>query len=564
MIKKLKESVCIKDLLLIYFINAIFLTIFFNYSGIDMECDSSLSYLVGRTINQMLFGGNNDLIFSFRPPGYPIFLFLSGVYFFNSFWAVIISHSILTFIALTFIYCSFFLYKRFYGILFSIIYILLFFLYTHIKGTTEIHFVNIFLIISICSLIIFLKKEEIFFYYLSILSIIVPVFSRGDTAPLLLTVFVFVNYVLLQSKNIKLRKKIKSFSIVCIIIFFTFLVWFFAKGLSFYLYGSESERHNKNIFIESFTSLSFNHQAGAQLFFKLQAFDRNEINKKYHTQIKNYLDVNNGPKSKELYNVLLDTFKNKNNVNKILLWNGKMMGQGNDDPKTDTWAKHYAEIKSDPKKIVDRIFDKNFESYYYPDQLREILAMSLSRVRGDKLLKEVSKEIIKNNPNLKKEYLSNFIRAFGLTYNAADQVLKLDSPSGVEYSNTDSFNAGNCPKLALTEKMFNEYKYEYEKRSILKNDNSKIFKNFVDAERNLTRRVLSFIFAISLFLIFFYKEKLIPIFLNSSFILSNLLVSYFIPPIGKTENYFLTLLVFNAFYFFIFIEEKITFLKKTN
>ena len=222
MIEKLKKNFFIKYLLLIYFINLLFLIVFFNHSGIDMECDTSHSYLVGRTIVQLLFGGTNDLVFSFRPPGYPIFLLLSGVYFFNSFWAVIISQSILTFIALTFIYYSFSLYKIFYGILFSIIYILLFFLYTHIKGTTEIHFVNFLLVISICSLIIFLKKEKIFFYYLSILSIIVAVFSRGDTAPLLLTIFIFINYVLLQSKNINLKNKIKSFSIISLIIFLPF------------------------------------------------------------------------------------------------------------------------------------------------------------------------------------------------------------------------------------------------------------------------------------------------------------------------------------------------------
>ena len=556
MIQKYKENFFIRDLLLIYFINLLFLVIFFNLSGIDMECDTSHSYLVGRTINQILFGGNDTLVFSFRPPGYPIFLLLSGVYFFNSFWAVIISHSILTFIALTFIYCSFGLYKRFYGILFSIIYILLFFLYTHIKGTTEIHFVNILLIISISSLIIFLRKEKIFFYYLSILSIIVAVFSRGDTAPLLLTIFIFINYVLLQSKNINLKNKIKSFLIISFIIFFTFLTWFLAKGLFFYNFGNKSEKYNKDVFIESFTSLSFNHQEGAQKFWKIQNNDRPEINKIYNIKIKNYLDINNGPKSKELYNVLLDSFKNKETLNRILAWKGKMMDMGNHNPKNDIWEDHYGGIKDNPKKIVDKIFNKNLESYFYPDQLREILATSISRVRGDKLLQDVSKEIIKNNPRLKEVYLHNFIQAYGFTYNPADRILRLDSSWGIIYSNIDSFNAGNCPKRALTEKMFDEYKYEYEKKSILKNNKSKIFKSFVDTERDFTRRILGIISIASLFFIFFYKEKLMIIFLNSSFISSNLLVSYFIPPVGKTENYLLTLLVFNAFYFIIFIKEK--------
>jgi hypothetical protein len=560
--KKINKLIFLKDLLLIYFINLLFLIIFFNFSAIDMECDTSLSYAVGRTINQLLFGGNNDWVFSFRPPGYPIFLVLSGVYFFNSFWAVILSQSLLTFISLTFIYYSFNLYKRFYAVLFSIIYILSLFLYTHIKGTTEMHFTNSLLIISFCSIIIFLKKEKIFFYYLSILLIIIAVFTRADTAALLLTVFIFINYILLKSKVINLKNKIKNFSIISSIIFFVFLLWFLAKGFFFYRFGTDSEINNKNIFIEVFKSMSFNHQEGAQLFWKVQNFDRIEINKKYHIQIKNYLDVKNGPKSQELYNVLLDAFQNKNVVSKLLNWKGRMMGQGDDNPKIDTWAKHYGELENNPKKIVDRIFDKNFESYYYPDQIREILAISISRVRGDKLLKAVSKEIIKNNEKFKAEYLSNFILAYGLYYNASDQMLGFSSPTGVSYYNFDTFNGGNCPKIALTEKMFNEYKNEYEKKSIEKNSYSKIFKNFVDRKRDIERKILSLISIISLFLIFFYKEKFMPILLNTSFVASNLLVSNYIPPTFKVENYFLTLLIFNMFYFFIFIKEKNFFLKK--
>ena len=66
---------------------------------------------------------------------------------------------------------------------------------------------------------------------------------------------------------------------------------------------------NKKIFTETFTSLSFNHQEGAQRFWKVQSYDRIIINQIYHANIKNYLDINNGPKSKELYQVLLKAFQ---------------------------------------------------------------------------------------------------------------------------------------------------------------------------------------------------------------------------------------------------------------
>jgi hypothetical protein len=63
-------------------------------------------------------------------------------------------------------------------------------------------------------------------------------------------------------------------------------------------------------------------------------------------------------------------------------------------------------------------------------------------------------------------------------------------------------------------------------------------------------------------MLIFYKERLMPIFLNLSFIFSNMLVSNYVPPTGKVENYLLSLAVFNAFYFIIFIKEKNFFLKK--
>ena len=553
----------LKDLSFIYLLNVIFIIIFYNFSGIDMECDTSLSYMVGRTIHQLLFGGSYDYVMSFRPPGYSIFLLFSGVYFFKSFWAIIIAHSFLTFIALGFIYYSFNLYKRFYAILFSIIYILLFFLYTHIKGAAEMHLVNTLIIISSCSLIIFLKKEKIFFYYLSILSIIYAVFTRGDVAPLLLTVFFFSNLILYKSKKIFLKQKFKNFFIISFVIFFTFLTWTVSKGLFFYYFGNKSEMQNKKIFTETFTSLSFNHQEGAQRFWKVQSYDRIIINQIYHANIKNYLDINNGPKSKELYQVLLKAFQTEDVVKRITNWKGKMYGMGDDDIKVDTWKKHYGEIKYDPKKIVDRIFDKNFESYYYPDQLREILAMSITRVKGDKLLGNVTNEIKVKNQNLQTAHFSTFVQAYGFLFNPINNRLNFDLVQhGIYLFNIDSFNAGNCPKISLPMTMYEEYIHEYEKRSVLKNNKSKLLKSFADTQRDIVKKICGIVSFLSLFFLIFYKEKLIPIFLNLSFILSNLLVSNFVPPNGKTETYLLSLLVFNSFYFFIFIEDKLLFFQK--
>ena len=128
--------------------------------------------------------------------------------------------------------------------------------------------------------------------------------------------------------------------------------------------------------------------------------------------------------------------------------------------------------------------------------------------------------------------------------------------------NIDSFNAGNCPKIALPTKMYKEYLYEYEERSVLKNDNSKNFRDFVYYSRDKLRNVLGIISILSVLMLIFYKERLIPIFLNLSFIFSNMLVSNYVPPTGKVENYLLSLAVFNAFYFIIFIKEKNFFLKK--
>jgi hypothetical protein len=419
------------------------------------------------------------------------------------------------------------------------------------------HLVNTLIIISTCSIIIFLKKEKLFFYYLSILSIIYAVFTRGDTAPLLVTVFVFVNLILFKSKKILLKRKITNFFFISLVIFFTFFTWTISKGLFFYHFGNKSEIQNKKIFTETFASLSFNHQEGAQRFWKVQSYDRLILNQIYHTNIKNYLDVNNGPKSKELYQVLLKSFQKEDVANKISNWKGKMYGLGDDDIKTDTWEKYYGEIKSNPKKIVDRIFDKNFESFYYPDQLREILALSITRVKGDKLLGDVTNEIKIKNPNLQTAHFSSFVQAYGFTFDPIKKTLHIDqTPHGIYLFNIDSFNAGNCPKISLPINMYEEYTYEYEKRSVLNNNKSNLFKIFVDSERDLTKKICSIISFISLFFLIFYKEKLIPVFLNLSFIFSNLLVSNFVPPVGKTESYLLTFLVFNSFYFVMFIKEK--------
>ena len=90
---------------------------------------------------------------------------------------------------------------------------------------------------------------------------------------------------------------------------FTFIFaffWAFYKSFLLYEFGSDADRKNKKLFLESFFSLSVNHFTGQQLFWRMNSLDRHVINfKNKNSEILNVLDVKNGKYSKELYDVLI-------------------------------------------------------------------------------------------------------------------------------------------------------------------------------------------------------------------------------------------------------------------
>ena len=66
---------------------------------------------------------------------------------------------------------------------------------------------------------------------------------------------------------------------------------------------------------------------------------------------------------------------------------------------TDVWERHYGEIFNNPRKIINQVFDPNFESLHYPDQIPSILKANIGTKKTDELLVDVYYEFKNKYPD---------------------------------------------------------------------------------------------------------------------------------------------------------------------
>lgn len=129
-------------------IQIIFCFIFFKYMPIDFECDAALNFSYGKTIYNFIFGKVDEITVSYRPPGYQFFLLLSGVYFFQTFNAIIFANIAISFIIIFLVYKSFINFNKNLAFASTLIYQFSLLPYLNIKTGFEMHFVNLFIILA--------------------------------------------------------------------------------------------------------------------------------------------------------------------------------------------------------------------------------------------------------------------------------------------------------------------------------------------------------------------------------------------------------------------------------
>ena len=553
----LKQKIQISTLLLI---QIIFCFLFFNYTPIDFECDAALNFSYGKTIYNFISGNFNELTVSYRPPGYQFFLILSGVYFFQTFNAIIFSNIAISFLIIFLIYKSFINFGKNLAFTFTLIYQLSLLPYLNIKTGFEMHLVNLFLVMTFYSIINYRFNKKNIFIYLGTFSSIGATFTRFDCIFIIPIFFLILFFIELRFNH---KKNVKHFAVNFFFIFLVFFLWKLAVSIFFYKFGlAEVEQGNKRNFVKSLTSLSLNHQTGGQMMWKFFNNDRTQY-WFFDNKVYNFFSLNNGPESIKLYNELIELMKKKSVIIAIESYRNSMYPineQRMSQSPQQEWNNHYKEIRTDPEKVVKRVFNPNFESHYYPIQIPTIIYSGLGRVQGDKILTKVSLEIMYKY-KLYKLIFKDFLASFGLSFNPKNNTIQLlNVTGGYSWSNTVPFNGGNCAQVSLPEKMFNQYKTEYNQNNHIDNLNSKFLKNIINNNMDFIRNILGPFIIISVIVIFLFnlRFKDIILFNALSYISMNMLSSLFVPTVTfKIESYSFSFLILNILTLIISIYYKL-------
>ena len=526
----------LSNCIIITIINIFFISLFLYYSPFDIECDGALFFKTGKFFYDFLFSDNYSVVLSYRPPAFPLYLLLTGTFFFDSLYPFVITNVLLTLISPLLIYFSLNYYGKIKALIFTLFFLFSTILYINLKSSLEIHLITFFIILNISSLINFYNKKKLIFLYLTIFSALLATFTRFDVIFVLFFNLLFLIYFLLKDKSL-----FKHIAICYSFVGITFALWMVIKFLVLYFYfyipsGNPNLRdyakNNKvSLFISSVTSL--NHQTGAQLFWRVNSQIRETLNSnKNNNYVYNFLDKNNGPNSKRLHQELKSIFDTESFWEYIYLLRDLMPPVSLNDKKNhyEVFYDHYWRYRNDPNNLVEKIFSKNIETHYYPIQLPLIIANSAGYIEADNLFFNVSKEIIFNNENIQKKLISSIL------YLYPNKDMNLVSYQWYNIKSQISHN--DCVQISLSKNMYTQYVNSYNKNSFINNYISSIIKKTVINLKN-SYRFLTFILLVSLIFIFpFSKQKILVTVIFFQFIFVVLPVGIFGGIINdKYENY---------------------------
>lgn len=508
-----------EDNILLQVVNIIFIAILFYYSPIDYECDAANTLLSSKYIYHLIF--TNDPIsasYSYRGPIYIIIQIFSGAFLFDSFFPIIFIQIILSILMPIFFYFTLLKISRAFALIGSFLFIFSLIPILHLKLMLEIHLMIFFVVLSNFFVVKFIYQKKISDFYIAFLISLMMFFTRFDGIFIFLGQALILSYYLFET-NLELKTKLKHILKSYSLVILTLFLWMTIKAFSVLNLSVSTPIK----FFQSFTSL--NHQTGAQLYWSLNNGIRGNINTKYLYEpasdeyIDNLLLRNNGPASEKLYNHLKIFFEKKDIIEHISFFENRMAPLDQKNKKLTTlemYNAHYGNFYEDTSKIADNIFNKNFESLYYPLHIPGFLEHMYGKPKADKLLQGASFEIILNNKDIQKIFFEKFTESYG-SITDLKFIIEGTYPHAMttDWYNLKTFDSANCAQSSLSPKMFSEYKQQFEKNS--NKSISILIGEIASSNKTILRSLIGS--SILILLIFIFHT-------NKPFLISVLFISY--------------------------------------
>ncbi len=551
----------------LFFIFLFLIQVFFFYqlTPIDFECDAGALYATGKFLYDVITLNNFNLTVGYRPPGFNLYTIFTGLYLFDSFYPWIfvnIFFSLISFIIFNLFINNFNKFTQIFG---NIILLSSNILLIHSKLFLEMHLLTNLLLLNIFFCYKFYSSNKLIFFYTTILIAVFMFYTRFDMIFVLFFDFIFCNFILLKKNSLK--KFIKNFLIISSICFLSLFTWLSAKHL-FLIHTNENKNFESQsqFILGSYTSL--NHQTGAQLLWRINNDLRNTIKlNDPENYIFNFLNRDNGPYARELYTILNEAVLNPQVIKKIESFKNKMHPLSKESrhlSKLQNYNKHYGlYLYDDPKIIVDQIFSSKFESFYYPLQIQILLIEHIGRIKADKLLKNVSIEIINKNKNIRQEITLQFFESIGLGLKN-EKSLFFNAANEIVWLNISPINIGDCSKSVMSDNLYKQYEKEYNNKSKTINSKSETFYKVIAYSKNFIFELTSFIIIVfSPFALILYKRNIFMLLTLTKYLSSVFIISIFSSIVGhKYDNYLSVFMIFISIFIFNELVNQIKKIKK--
>lgn len=447
-----------------------------------------------------------------RPPIYPIFLFLSGIFLTENLFTLILLQNLLSIICIIFIYKLIFLFTKSYNL--SLLFTILF-------SLTSIPYILIKFIIAE-QLLFFLTIATIFFLskfhfkkkykYLNI-SLILATLAwltkwEGQLLFISVLIYFFLNHSIFKSSNLK--------QLIIILFIPTIILtsWVTIRSISVKDFSKILSVSNSNFeqFFYKFYSV-----LPSELYVlkgKLGIENKNNIIENFifdnQKQIL-VIRVDNGDKSKALYEAVLNSIlKNPNSYMsyKEALANAYSYSEN----KIDLYQEIFGKFNFNPVKITMNIF--NQPNIYYFNYINTILDQSIGKVKKDILFKGAILEALRNEPYILIGFIFDYLTSFGI--NLEEFFNNGSFPIGSGFSNVifiNPFDAGKCGTNNLSTYHFHQYEKSHQNWN--KYPQLENITILLDKINDFIRDYFGFLFFISsFFLMIFINYK---IFLPLSF-----------------------------------------------
>lgn len=404
-----------------------------------------------------------------RPPIYPIFLFFSGLYTFNSFNSLILTQSILSFIVVIEVYLisKLFYRNKYIPLIIVICYMMTGMPFMLIKFLIAEQLFLFFSINAIFFMIYHYKKNKIVFLNLALIISTLAWLTKWEG------VLIFFSIILYLILNIK-RLTIKNIIFTCLIPFIILMLWISSRAIvtnDYENFWSISKSNNEQLFYKFYSvipSQLYNYKIENKLSLKENNLQKNLIFNDRNDIV--IIDKNNGINSSELYSIILNYLSSNPESYKPYK---KYLKDAYNVNGIDIYYEIFGKFDSKPEQLTENIF--NQPNIYYFNFLNIDLDKFIGKEYKNILYEKSIKESIYKDPSILLIFLSDFLLAQGIDLKKLLNK-KLNISSGVKnISFINPFNAGECAKNNLSEKNFKQYE-----KSHLKRDSNKIIKLFVD------------------------------------------------------------------------------------